>query len=288
MISEDKFNLRPIWDATLEIYEEVVKVCKRHDLRYYVTDGTLIGAIRHKGYVPWDDDFDMSMPRPDYEKFVGFAKKELPQHLKYVNWKNTPEFHGLFGKIQDSRQDVVEDLERKTGRTLSNGLFIDIFPIDGYPDTRIGKMIIKAMNFIFEQDMNFRFGSFASRSWKGKMLTPFGMLFACILPWLKTHSDFLRAYEKMLLWHPFDERRNTGRASLKLHVVNRAPLLKAAWGEGRQHEFHDRQVVVPSDYDAYLRPIYGDYMKMPPEDRRHPTHDYGTHCPWWLGPTKVI
>lgn len=288
MISEDKFNLRPIWDATLEIYEEVVKICKRHNLHYYVTDGTLIGAIRHKGYVPWDDDFDMSMPRPDYEKFVAIAQRELPQHLKYLNWKNTPEFHCLFGKIQDTRQDVIESLERRTGRTLSNGLFIDIFPIDGYPRTNFGRFLIKSMNFILEQAMNFRFGSFVDRSWKGKLLVPLGFIFSCAFPWARQKSDFLAIYDRILAWNPYEKREFTGRASLKLHVVNRSPLAKAAWGDGQLWEFHDRQVVVPSDFDAYLRPIYGDYMRMPPEEKRHPTHDYGTHCPWWLGPTKEV
>ena len=286
MISEDKFNLRPIWDATLEIYQAVVTICERHNLRHYVTDGTLIGAIRHKGFVPWDDDFDMSMPRPDYEKFIEYAKTELPPHLKFVNWHNTPEFHGLFGKVQDCRREVVEGLERKTGRMLSNGLFIDIFPIEGYPESKLGVWSIKARDFLLTQLMVWRFGSFRDRSLKGKLMTPFGFLLACLMPWLRTHSDFMRVYEKMLLKHRFEKCRFTGRASLRLHVVNRPPLPVTAWGNGQTHEFHDRRVMVPSDYDAYLRPIYGDYMKMPPEEKRRPTHDYGVHCPWWLGPTN--
>lgn len=286
MISEDKFNLRPIWDATLEIYEAVVAVCKRHGLRHYVTDGTLIGAIRHRGFVPWDDDFDMSMPRPDYEKFIEYAKSELPPYLKFVNWKNTPEFHGLFGKVQDCRRDVVEGLERETGRTLSNGLFIDIFPIEGYPESRFARIKIKLLYFLVTQIMVWRFGSLCGRSLKGKALGVLGFLLSCMTPHLRTHADFLKIYEHQLLKYQFDKCANTGRASLCPHVVNRPPLPKEAWGEGRLHEFHDRQVVIPSDYDAYMRPIYGDYMQMPPEEKRKPTHDYGIHCPWWLGPTN--
>lgn len=286
MISEDKFNLRPIWDATLEIYQAVVTICERHNLRHYVTDGTLIGAIRHKGFVPWDDDFDMSMPRPDYEKFIEYAKDELPPYLKFVNWHNTPEFHGLFGKVQDCRREVVEGLEQKTGRVLSNGLFIDIFPIEGYPESKLGVLNIKIRDFLLTQLMVWRFGSFKDRSLKGKLMTPIGFLLVCLMPWLRTHSDFMRVYEKMLLKYKFENCRFTGRASLRLHVVNRPPLPVSAWGDGQPHEFHDGQVMVPSDYDAYLRPIYGDYMKMPPEEKRRPTHDYGVHCPWWLGPTN--
>ena len=198
MISEDNYNLRPIWDATLEVYREIVKICDRHDLRYYVTDGTLIGAVRHKGFIPWDDDFDMSMPRPDYEKFIEYAKTELPVHLKFVNWRNTPEFHLLFGKVQECRREVVCDLEKRSGLKMSNGLFVDIFPIEGYPKGRLGRACINILNFILTQDMNFRFMKWRDRSWKGRFLHPLGALMALLMPHLRKYSDFLSIYEKLL------------------------------------------------------------------------------------------
>ena len=142
MKSEDPFGLRPLWDASLGIYREIAKICERHGLRYYVTDGTALGAVRHKGFIPWDDDFDMSMPRPDYEKFKKIFMAELPPHLKFVDFHNTPEFGLLFGKVQDCRRDKIEALEKVVGFQLSNGLFIDIFPIDGYPRSRfVGKVV---------------------------------------------------------------------------------------------------------------------------------------------------
>jgi len=285
MISYDPFHLRPIWDATLDIYKEIDKVCDRHGLRYYVTDGTLIGAIRHKGFIPWDDDFDMSMPRPDYEKFIEYAKTELPPHLKFVNWKNTPEFQLMFGKVQDCRRELIEDLEHQSGIKMANGLFVDIFPIDGYPSGVFSRMVIKAVNFVLSQDMNFRFTRLKDRSWKGRILHPLGAVFSALLPWLRTYADFQAVYEQILLRYPYAVSENTGRASVCLHGLNRPPLSKTAWGEGRTVEFHDTQVVVPSDSHAYLSMLYGDYMKLPPESKRHPTHTYAKRCPWWLGPT---
>ena len=77
---------------------------------------------------------DVAMPRPDYEKFIRISKKELPMHLKFVNWTNTHEFHMIFGKIQLADAEQVKKLEEQMGRTLSNGVFIDIFPLDGYPE----------------------------------------------------------------------------------------------------------------------------------------------------------
>ena len=287
MISDDKFNLRPIWDATLEIYKAVVTICKRHNLRHYVTDGTLIGAIRHKGFIPWDDDFDMSMPRPDYEKFIMYAKDELPSHLKFVNWKNTPEFHLLFGKVQDCRREVIENLERESGITMSNGLFLDIFPIDGYPIGRMKVLFIKTVNWFLVQAMNYRFPQKKEHSFKGRLVHPLRACIAILFsPCLREYSDFLSVYEQLLLIDPFETAEFTGRASLCLHELNRLPLAKSAWGVGQKVEFHNTRVTIPSDYDAYLRPIYGDYMELPPKEVQHPTHDYGAHCPWWLGPTS--
>lgn len=286
MISENTYCLSPIWEGTLEIYKEIVKICDRHNLRHYVTDGTLIGAVRHKGFIPWDDDFDMSMPRPDYEKFIEYAQTELPPHLNFVNWKNTPEFHLMFGKVQDCRKEVIEDIEKKSGLKMSNGLFVDIFPIDGYPMNILDRLMIKVINFILIQNMNFRFMKWRERSWKGRLLHPLGALVAILAPYLRKHSDFQSIYEKLLLKYSYDTSEYTGRASLLLHVLNRPPLAKIAWGVGRKVTFCGTWVTIPSDADAYLCPIYGDYMKLPPEEKRHPTHSYSDYCPWWLGPTR--
>ena len=116
------FNLRPVWDATLEVYKAVAALCDKHHLRYYVTYGCALGAVRHRGFIPWDDDFDMSMPREDYQRFIALATKELPPYLKFVNWRNTPEFSMLCGKIQDVREDRIKSIEKSCGRLLSNGI----------------------------------------------------------------------------------------------------------------------------------------------------------------------
>ena len=285
MISEDKYNLCPIWDATFSIYKEIEEICNRHGLRYYVTDGTLIGAIRHKGFIPWDDDFDMSMPRPDYEKFIEIAKKELPPHLKFVNWKNTSEMPFLFGKVQDSRGAEVARIEKETGRQLSNGLFVDIFPVDGYPTKLVEIMATRVRARLLGCMIRFKTMKFGQQTMKGKLVWTVGLVFSLLLPWLRI-KDCMRICERMLTSHPFDDSEFTGRASLRVHMLNRKPLLRKVWGTGNLHEFHTGQVRVPDEYDVYLRSIYGEYMTLPPESCRHPSHSYSWRCPWWLGPTR--
>ena len=291
MVTEDKFGLRPLWDASLEIYRVVETICGKHGLRCFATDGTALGAIRHKGYIPWDDDLDISMPRPDYEVFLKVAKDELPEYLKIVNWQNTSEFNFLFAKVQDTRRDIVESIESKLGHQLSNGIFIDVFPIDGYPEglfercrvVLIDKMLSQISFFMMKSGMKSK-----KNTLKNKLKLMCGYILSHIFRRIKTHRDILMEYEKLGKRYRFNESRFTGRMCSSHTVLRRAPLKKNIWGIPQKIEFHDTFINVPEDLDAHLRNEYykWDYMQLPPEKDRHPTHTYDYRCPWWLGPTK--
>ena len=289
MTREDKFNLMPIWSACLEIYKEVAKICDRHGLRYYATDGTALGAVRHKGYIPWDDDFDISMPRPDYEKFKKYAETELPNHLKFWDYKSEPNFIFLFGKVQDTRREVVEELERKVGHCLSNGSYIDIFPIDGYPESKISTLWMKYSTIFPKCIVRFRCMRFKEQpSFKGCIAWCVGALLSALFPWIK-QTSCLEYCEKLILKNQFDSSRFNGRTCSNVTVLRRAPLKREAWGKPTPSQFEDTQIMLPCDVDAHLRNEYfrWDYMQLPPEKDRHPTHGYSYHCAWWLGPTGI-
>lgn len=258
MKSIDTFGLRPLWDANLEVYSAIAEVCNRHGLRYYVTDGTALGAVRHKGFIPWDDDFDISMPRPDYEVFKKVALNELPTHLKFVDFHNTPEFGLLFGKVQDCRRVKIEAIEKSLGFQLSNGIFVDIFPIDGYPKHWLTKSIVYALARFFARVT--RMGP------QGRFI---GM----------------RACEWLAKSFSYDKSELTGRTCSALSVLRRSGLAKKAWATPINVEFDETVVQVPEDADAYLSNEYGDYMRFPPEEKRRPTHGYVKRCAWWCGPT---
>ena len=129
------YNLRPLWDSLLSIYKEVADICKRYDIRYFVDGGTMLGAVRHQGFIPWDDDFDLRMLQSDVTRFRDVASRELPDNLKIVDWRNTPEYPNLFIKVHETRQNIIEAIEKQSGLCLNQGVFIDIFPITGYPNT---------------------------------------------------------------------------------------------------------------------------------------------------------
>ncbi len=283
--SDDPFGLRPLWDAGLEIFSEIVKICNRHGLRYYATDGTALGAVRHKGFIPWDDDIDISMPRPDYEKFRKIANAELPQHLRFWDYRDESHAIYLFGKVQELQEEKVRSIEKSLEFTLSNGLFVDVFPIDGYPTGFWNKWKITCVSSFMACVVRFRCTRFLSQTRRGRCAWILGFLLSVVFPWLNQRRC-LAYCERLLRRYGFDESEFTGRACSSLNVFRRRPLKRETWGDGREVEFDGRLIVVPSDVDAFLGNEYckWNYRELPPEKDRHPTHGLGCHYAWWLGP----
>lgn len=283
----DPFNLKPLWDSILAIYNEVTRVCERHGLRYYAADGTALGAMRHNGFIPWDDDLDIFMPRPDYEKFKDLASKELPDHLKFVCHGNTPEFKLLFGKVQDCRRDKIESIERDTGRILSNGLFIDVFPLDGFPATAVDRFFLRIKSIAIVQYIVFKDYKLHAlpitgkiRWWVGFMLSPLYYLF-----W-RNKNPYV-CLEKMYSNLQYDNSEFVSSYDCTLSVFRKKPLSKDVFGNGVEYPFCGQAIRVPSQCEVFLENEYGDWQALPPEEDRHPTHEYAERCAWWLGPTGI-
>lgn len=282
---KDPFGLTPLWTALLEVYQAFAAVCARYGLRHFVAFGTLLGAVRHKGFIPWDDDFDVLMPRPDYEKFVEISKMELPKHLKFVNWHNTKEFKLLFGKIQDSRRDEVLRVEREIGHQLSNGIFIDIFPIDGYPTSRIGRVVEKTCGSL--RTSYFRFLTRKNRPPAKTLLGKVSTFVGCLVSPLylfRSQAAMMQMAEDVALSRSFNALRSsavTGNRVGSYEVVYPSGIFT----DVKMVQFASIMVPVPSEVETLLRLSYGDYMQLPPEECRRPSHEYGTRCSWWLGPT---
>ena len=123
----------------LKILKEILKICDKYKLVYYMIGGTMLGAIRHKGFIPWDDDIDLGLPRDDYEKFLEVAPKELSANLKLVNYKTDSNYQYYITRILDLNTEVIE--ERIGNNNKYTHASIDIFPIDGTPNNFILRKI---------------------------------------------------------------------------------------------------------------------------------------------------
>lgn len=130
----EQYNLRDFQLRLLEILKQIDTVCRNHQLTYYIEAGTLLGAVRHKGFIPWDDDIDIIMPRPDYDQLIAHAQDWLPNPLYMMTGKNSQNYHHAFAKVVDGNTHLVE-------RGVPMGLYVDIFPIDGMTRCRLAQQI---------------------------------------------------------------------------------------------------------------------------------------------------
>lgn len=250
------YDIREMQMRMLEILKETHKAAKSHGLRYFLEGGTLLGAVRHQGFIPWDDDADISMPRPDYEKFIRHANEWLPPHLRLRCHLNDPDYPFYFAKIEDTRTTIVEG----PTRPYTGGVFIDVFPMDGIPDDkktrdRLYKRFrrkCKLMHFLHRDPYKHGKGP---RSW-----------WPLLLRRLYTRAGVAQSIADNNSRFGYDESRTVG-----CYTPNNRTYLdrERVYGNGSPVMFEGTELTGLLDNDAFLRKLYGDYMQLPPEEKRH-------------------
>lgn len=241
----------------LEMLKHFISVCESLHLTYYVLGGTLLGAVRHQGFIPWDDDIDVGMPRADYERFLKEGQAYLPEYYFIQSLDTEPEYIATFAKIRDSRTTFIET--SAASFHIHHGVYIDIFPLDPYPDGHHGWFDFKN-NFLKLRIEAAYKGLKASFSTKIKRVIAFALLPS--LP--KAVAKRERLYRSV----PHGSRMaNYGGAWGDKEIV------PAGWyGEGKKLTFEGLEVNAPSEYERWLTQVYGDYLQLPPPEKRIAHH----------------
>lgn len=255
----------------LDIFKKVIEICNKYNLRYFALDGTLLGAIRHQGFIPWDDDIDIGMPRDDYEKFLHIASKELPQYLKVSKYTDHKRPIIYFTQIYNINTKLLNKSSKKVRET---NVWIDIFPIDGMPNNNILRKI-HSLKLLFI-----------------RMLIQFSVFDENVHSYRKNRP----LHEKILI--KFCQVTNIGKSFDSLKLMKNADVLlrkyeynksnyivdffsaykfkemfpKYYYGEGIQVPFEDITINVPVKHRDVLSQIYGDYMKLPSEQDKYTQH----------------
>ena len=260
-----KSNIELLHDADLEIVKEVVALCDRHELKYWMLGGTMLGAIRHRGFIPWDDDIDIGLPRMDYEKFLELAPRELSANLKIVNYKTDPEYHYYITRVLDTDTKVIENRFAAEGKYTN--VSIDIFPLDGFPNNSTlrnihGKRILahKFMSSLHYKNVIVTKGrSFFERFViKTLQLLPTDKMFS--------FTKQLDKCDKLLKKYDMVGSDYTGNI---MGAYRTREIVPTAWyGEDTFYDFENIRLRGFKEYDKYLKHLYGDYMQLPPEDKR--------------------
>lgn len=283
-MSELEYNIRPLQEEVLKIFKVFAAICEKHGLRYYAAYGTALGAIRHHGFIPWDDDFDVSMPRCDYDKFRVIAKDNLPRELKYCDWHNTKELTPhTYAKIQVADRDVVQVVETKLKRNLPHGVYIDIFPLDGAPQARLMRSVWLLKFRILLAVYSALGGSRTSRRLKSIAGRAVGVMFNTMYFHVHARTELAKYFDRLVRSCVFGN--GVGGCVFGPYGVLRDVIPVEAYGEPQYVRFEDTSIAVPHNCDAYLRNIYGNYMVMPPVEKRISSHAELADAPWKFGPT---
>ncbi len=264
----DAFILKEIQQEELKILKEVAAMCEKHGLRYTIYCGTLLGAVRHHGFIPWDDDVDLAMPLQDYRKFLCLAD-ELPSRYSVANMDNSDHFPLAWSQVYDNQTDLtVEGSVRLTANKEQSLVFIDIYPFIGAFSTRTGQMFQRTLLRI----------AYAVRLADDKsiLLSKPDWMKTCVYLAIKLISifplSFRAAFSRLC--------RNAAFLDPAKHkmigTVDAAPFRGKYsvddWKEMTKLQFEDSSFNAPVKYDLILRIMYWDYMQLPSENMRHPPH----------------
>lgn len=254
-----------IWD----IMNVIKPIIEDEGFHYFMLGGTLIGAIRHKGFIPWDDDIDIGMPRKDYEAFLKVISSRLPPHLKlHTYWDDSPH-HYYFSRIVDTRYEL-----KRIGSTVERNedVWVDIFPLDGMPNNGFARRI--HMIRLLYARARYHIATFDKVNLKrpNRPLSERAVIWFVMHTGIGTRSDARKWLDKIdRLLKKYSVEDTSWICNFMGQYKFKEMFPKDWYGNGALYDFEDGQLMGPVEYDKLLTYQYGDYMT-PPKDADKNAH----------------
>lgn len=259
---EQIYKLR---QTELDILRSFIHVCSQLNLKYFVVQGTLLGAVRHQGFIPWDDDIDVGMLREDYEVFLKKGQALMPDGYFIQTCDTDPEYPHGFAKIRNSKTAFVETTCKNL--KMNHGIFIDVFPFDYYPERSFTRMVLNCRKLLLRYRI--RCCLYIPRDEKLSVAN-------VARTFLKALSKIIYPSLKKAIKKQSELYDYRGKSNWRINYGSpwgKRECIPAEWlKETSSMKFEGIEVSVPSRYKEYLTHVYGHYMELPPPEKRIPHH----------------
>ena len=268
-MGEAYMTLPQIHERGLGMLKYVDEICRREGLTYWLSGGTLLGAVRHKGFIPWDDDVDLMMPRQDYERFIKLAEKYSNDRYRIVHPRLEREYAMPWVRVWDLGTRV--DLSNMVKYGAEN-LFLDIFPVDALPTNK--KLCDLHFKRVRLRDILLKC-SRKTDLWEDERLQLLKRVIMAVTS-VRSPNHYARALDR------FSGRGDLNRAkyagvTVVTHYGSRERMPAEVFRGSVNVTFCDGQFPAPVGWETYLGNLYGDYMQLPPEEKRHSDHRLRVH-----------
>ncbi len=261
-----KEEIKSLQEKSLEILLYFKDFCEKHNLLFYLCGGCCIGAIRNKGFIPWDDDIDVFMPREDFERLaVLWPKYADTDRYSFCRTNKEVNYHHAAASIRDNNTTFI--MRHSKDDDINHGLILDIIPLDGCPDSKIKRL--KQMFFAMAFSL---FNAQRLPDNQGKFLRILSKILLSIFRSKNLRYFIWKYSEKQMTKYKIkDCKYITELVTGFRYMKNKYP--KHIFEKAVYKEFEGYEMPVPVGYDTYLKMAFGDYMKLPPEEQRRPKHD---------------
>lgn len=259
--------INPIQQKLLSMLSWFHDFCVENNIVYYAAGGTVLGAARHNGFIPWDDDIDVVVPREDYNRLIKLLQNRKIEHFFLESpYDGNPDFLYSYAKLYDTSTTLVE----KTKYYCKRGIYIDVFPLDDLDDD-FEKAITK-LRRVDSKNMLLMVRTCAirkERSWYKNL----SIIFAGLIPkWVIDNKELSIKLDKMA---QVIGKKNSIYVANLMGTYREKEIVKREWfGTPTLHQFENIQIYVPEKYEEYLESIYGKWNVLPPEDKRKTNHDF--------------
>lgn len=251
-------KLRELQNTMLEILKLVDKICRDNDIKYSLCSGTLLGAVRHKGFIPWDDDLDIRMTRDNYDRFIEVWNEINPKGYSLQNKENTPNFPQSFSKIRKNNTTFVQHEWEK--EKYNTGVFVDVFPLDRIPSGILSKKL-----FYFRCYKYLIFTRENLNSEENKVIKSA----ISILMKITTYKHRMKYRERFIeRLKKYDSNKSLNCVAIEMPSMLKVKFPPDVADEYIDLEFEDGKFMCFKKWDAFLTAMFGDYMTLPPEEER--------------------